>query len=130
MKAYWDSSALIEALYDQKLRCSLKRGKDGTRPHSLAEMFSTLTKGVNYRYSPQDAAKLIKGLAEDLDFVELSAKDALSAIESAGPQGIRGARIHDLMHAAAAEKYQAAVLFTLDTAGFSNLKTAVPAHAP
>lgn len=130
MKAYWDSSALIEALYDQKLRGSLKRGKDGTRPHSLAEVFSTLTKGINFRYSPAGAAKLIEGLAQDLDFVELSEEDALSAIRSAESQGVRGARIHDLMHAAAAEKYKASVLFTLDTAGFSGLKSPVPAQAP
>lgn len=130
MKAYWDSSALIEALYDQKLRLSLKRGKDGTRPHSLAELFSTLTKGINFRYSPEGAALLIEGLVRDLDFVELSAEDALSAIKSAGSQGVRGARIHYLMHAAAAKKYQATVLFTLDVAGFSTLKGSVPAQSP
>jgi predicted nucleic acid-binding protein len=130
MKAYWDSSALIEALYDQKLRSSLKRGKDGTRPHSLAEIFSTLTKGVNFRYSPEGAAILIQSLAQDLDFVELTADDALSTIKSASSKGVRGARIHDLMHAAAAKKYQATVIFTLDEAGFSTLKTSVPAKAP
>jgi hypothetical protein len=87
MKAYWDSSALIEALYDQKLRASLKPGKDGTRPHSLAEIFSTLTKGINFRYSPADAATLIEGLTQDLDFVELGEQDALAAIRSAEAQG-------------------------------------------
>jgi hypothetical protein len=45
------------------------------------------------------------------------------AISSASNQGVRGARIHDLMHAVAAEKYQAEVLFSLDEAGFSTLKT-------
>jgi len=130
MKAYWDSSALIEALYDPKLRASLKPGKDGTRPHSLAEIFSTLTKGINFRYSPADAATLIEGLALDLDFVELSERDALAAIRSAEAQGVRGARIHDLMHAATAKKYKATVLFTLDTSGFSTLKTSFPTQAP
>lgn len=130
MKAYWDSSALIEALYDQKLRAYLKPGKDGTRPHSLAEIFSTLTKGVNFRYSPADAALLISGLVKDLDFVELAADDALSAIKSAHAQGVRGARIHDLMHAEAAKKYRATVLITLDVAGFSTLKSPVPVQAP
>ena len=130
MKAYWDSSALIKALHDHKLRTSLKPGKDGTRPHSLAELFSTLTKGVSFHYSPSDAAAMIKSLSESLDFVELSADDAVSAIKSASSQGVRGARIHDLMHAAAAEKYRATVIFTLDKAGFSTLKSAVPAQAP
>jgi len=130
MKAYWDSSALIEALHDQKLRHSLRRGEDGTRPHSLAEIFSTLTKGINFRYSPKDAAILIKSLAEDLDFVELTAAETISAINAASSQGVRGARVHDLMHAVAAEKYKAAVIFTLDEAGFSTLKNSIPAKAP
>ena len=66
MKTYWDSSALIEALHDQKLRDRLKPGESASRPHSLVEVFSTLTKGVNYRYSPADAAKMIGDLAKDL----------------------------------------------------------------
>jgi predicted nucleic acid-binding protein len=130
MKAYWDSSALIKALHDPKLRTSLKPGKDGTRPHSLAEVFSTLTKGLNFHYPPADAAAMIENLAESLDFIELSADEAVLAIKSASSQGVRGARIHDLMHAAAARKYHATVIFTLDEAGFSTLKNPVPAQAP
>lgn len=130
MKTYWDSSALIKALHDQNLRTSLKRGKDGTRPHSLAELFSALTKGLNFHYSPSDAAAMIESLAESLDFVELNADEVISAVKSAKSQGVRGARIHDLMHAVAAQKYKAAVIFTLDEAGFSTLKNSVPAKAP
>ena len=52
MKTYWDSSALIEALHNPNLRSRIRRGENGTRPHSLTEVFSTLTKGVNFRYSP------------------------------------------------------------------------------
>ena len=130
MKIYWDSSALVEALYDTNLRRSMKRGQDGTRPHALAELFSTLTKGVKFRYSPNDAAALIENLSQNLDFVELSADDALSAVKDAGKQGVRGARIHDLMHAVAAEKYRADTLMTVDLAGFSTLKISVPVKAP
>jgi len=130
MKAYWDSSALIKALHDQQLRLGLRRGKDGTRPHSLAEIFTTLTKGINFHYSASDAAEIIASLAKNLDFVELSAEDALTAVKSASAQGVRGARIHDLMHAVAAQKYMATVLYTLDEAGFSTLKSSVPAKAP
>ena len=130
MKAYWDSSALIKALHDQQLRLGLRRGKDGTRPHSLAEIFTTLTKGINFHYSASDAAEIIASLAENLDFVELSAEDALTAVKSASAQGVRGARIHDLMHAVAAQKYMATVLYTLDEAGFSTLKSSVPEKAP
>ena len=81
MRTYWDSSALIEALHDPKLRSRIRRGENGTRPHSLAEVFSTLTKGVNFRYPPADAANMAGDLAKDLDFVELSAADAVSALK-------------------------------------------------
>ena len=72
MKTYWDTSALIEALHAPRLRSRIRRGENGTRPHSLAEVFSTLTKGVNFRYPPADAANMAADLAKDLDFVELS----------------------------------------------------------
>lgn len=130
MKVYWDSSALIKALHDHALRTSLKRGKDATRPHSLSEIFSTLTKGLNFHYSPSDAATMIESLARNLDFVELNAAEVVSIIKSANSQGVRGARIHDFMHAAAAQKLQAAVLFTLDQAGFSTLKIGIPVQTP
>jgi predicted nucleic acid-binding protein len=85
---------------------------------------------VSFHYSSKDAAEIVKSLADSLDFVELNAQDAVSAINGASSQGVRGARIHDLMHAVAAQKYQATVIFTLDEAGFSTLKTSIPTKAP
>ena len=130
MKIYWDSSALLEALHDKKLRERLTRGTDGTRIHSLAEIFSTLTKGVNFRYSPDDAAKMITDLAEDLDFIELTTADTLLAIKKAKSLGVRGGRIHDLMHLIAAQKYLAEVLMTLDEAGFGGFDSEIKIQTP
>jgi predicted nucleic acid-binding protein len=121
MKTYWDSSALIELLHDSTGRLKLSAKTDATRTHTLAEVFSTLTKGVNYRYSPQDAARMVEHLAEDLDLLELSRAEALSVIKQASRMGVRGARIHDSMHAAAARSYGADILMTLDLPGFSGL---------
>jgi predicted nucleic acid-binding protein len=130
VKTYWDSSALILALHDADVRARFESGAGATRLHALTEIFSTLTKGVNFRYSPADAAKLVRDLARDLEFVELSEADTLAAVESAGGHGVRGARIHDLMHAMAAAKAKCAVLFTLDQAGFSGLKTGLKIEEP
>jgi predicted nucleic acid-binding protein len=130
VKIYWDSSALIEALHVERLRGRLRRGSDASRPHSLAEVFSTLTKGVNFRYLPEDAAKMVADLARDLDFVELSAGEVVSAIEEAQALGVRGARIHDLMHATAARKHGAEVLMTLDTGGFTGLAAGIRISSP
>lgn len=130
MKTYWDSSALVEALHDPILYGRIKPGENVTRAHSLAEVFSTLTKGKNFRYAPADAATIIADLKADLQFVELTADETLSAIEDASDQGVRGARIHDLMHAVAAEKSGASELITLDEAGFSSLKIKVKVTEP
>ena len=130
MKAYWDSSALVLALHDAAVRSQIKPGSSVTRPHALAEVFSTLTKGVNFRYSPKDAANMLKDLADELEFTELSAADALTAIQSASDNGVRGARIHDLMHAVAAIKSKAAVLLTLDESGFNSLKLDLKIQTP
>jgi hypothetical protein len=130
MKTYWDSSALLEALHDQTLRQRILPAENATRPHALTEIFSTLTKGVSYRYPPDDAAKMCKDLLPKLTFVELTAGEMMEAIDNAGSQGVRGARIHDLMHAWAAKKWQADVLLTLDKSGFSTLKVPVKIEEP
>jgi predicted nucleic acid-binding protein len=130
VKTYWDSSALIEALHDPKIRARLAPGASGTRSHSLAEVFSTLTKGINFRYSPQDAANMVADLARDLSFFELNSADTLAAIKGASAQGVRGARIHDLMHARAALLWGADELITLDDAGFATLKVKLKISAP
>src|ERR1043166_2840119 len=71
MKTYWDSSALVEALHDTAMRARIKKPDHATRPHALPEVFSTLPKGVNYRYPPADAANMLGDLVKDLEFVEL-----------------------------------------------------------
>jgi predicted nucleic acid-binding protein len=130
MKTYWDSSALIQALHDPNIRSQIKHFDQATRPHSLAEVFSTLTKGVNFRYSPADAANMIGDLKADLLFVELGPEETMSAIQQASGQGVRGARIHDLMHATAAKKWGADELLTLDDAGFATLKVGIKISTP
>jgi predicted nucleic acid-binding protein len=127
---YWDSSALIELLHAPTLRANLFAATDATRLHTLAELFSTLTKGVNFRYSADDAAKMIDNLAGDLAFIELSKSEILTSIKEARRLAVRGARIHDLMHAAAARKCGATVLMTLDLAGFTGLANGLRIKSP
>jgi predicted nucleic acid-binding protein len=98
--------------------------------HALSELFSTLTKGVNFRYSAEDAAKMIDDLARDLGFVDLSKSEMLDAIKEARALAVRGARIHDLMHATAARKCGATVLMTLDMAGFTGLAKGLTIKSP
>lgn len=130
MIAYWDSSALVDALHSSQLRDRIKPESAVTRPHALAEVFSTLTKGMNFRYPAEDAAKMLQDLKGDISFVELTADETQDAINQASERGVRGARIHDLMHAAAAIKSGADVLLTLDKSGFGDLDVSVEIQTP
>ena len=45
MKRYWDSSALLDVLENDRIEALANETDQWTRPHSLAEMYSTLTGG-------------------------------------------------------------------------------------
>jgi predicted nucleic acid-binding protein len=122
MKAYWDSSALIEACQSMVLRARLHRDGGFTRTHSLAEMFSTLTGGnLAFRLDADAAAQTIASLARELAFHNLSAEEVLTALKAARKRGVRGGRVHDYLHALAAEKSGAKKLLTLDKNDFNDL---------
>ena len=124
MKGYWDSSAVIEACNNPALRVRLHRERGFTRTHTLAEVFSTLTGGnLAFRLGADEAAKTVANLASDLDFQDLSATDVLKALKEGRKKGVRGGRIHDYLHAVAAEKSGARKFLTLDRNDFNDLTT-------
>jgi predicted nucleic acid-binding protein len=124
MKDYWDSSAVIEACNSATLRVRLHPERGFTRTHTLAEVFSTLTGGnLAFRLGAEEAAKTVANLASDLDFQDLAATDVLKALKEARKKGVRGGRIHDYLHAVAAEKSGARKLLTLDKNDFNDLTT-------
>ena len=108
MKAYWDSSARVEACADPALRGRLRAEGGVTRTHALAETFSALTAGnLAVRLDADGAARMVGNLAQDLDFVDLTSKEVLDALKQTRKRGVRGGRIHDFLHAVAAEKAKA-----------------------
>jgi len=122
MKDYWDSSAVIEACNSPVLRDRLHRDRGWTRTHTLAEVFSTLTGGrLALRLEADEAARTVAGLAADLDFHDLSAADVLKALKEARRKGVRGGRVHDYLHAVAAQKAGARRFLTLDRNDFNDL---------
>jgi predicted nucleic acid-binding protein len=122
MRPYWDSSALIEACQSLVLRARLHREGGFTRTHTLAEAFSTLAGGnLRFRLDADEAAQIIASLASELAFHDLSAADVLTALRSARIKGVRGGRVHDYLHALAAEKSGAKKLLTLDKNDFKDL---------
>lgn len=122
MKAYWDSSALVEAVQNLRVRKALRKVSGFTRPHALAEVFSTLTGGrLGYRCQPDDAAKIGRELASDLKFVELDEQETLHALATSRKHGVRGGQIHDYLHAIAARKAGALTIYTFNTGDFRSL---------
>ncbi len=122
MKAYWDSSAVIEACNNPSLRDRLHNERGLTRTHTLAEVFSTLTGGnLSIRLDADAAAQIVSNLANDFDFYELTATEVLAAMKQARKKGVRGGRIHDYLHAVAAQKSGAKKLLTLDKHDFADL---------
>jgi len=126
MKAYWDSSALVEATADLTLRTRLRSERGITRTHALAEVFSALTGGnLAIRLEADAAARTVDNLAGDIDFVDLTPEEVRQALKQAKRRGVRGGRVHDFMHAVAAEKSGAKQFLTLDEHDFEHLLDSV-----
>lgn len=131
MKRYWDTSALIEVLNNGELEKLSREPGQFTRSHSLAEMFSTLTGGkLGFKLAPDVATEAILGVTSGMDFVDLDSKEVFSALNRAQKHGIRGAGIHDWLHAVAAEKGKAEVLLTYNIKHFEPYGLGFDVKAP
>jgi len=131
MKAYWDSSALVEAAQNPAVRRALRKAGGITRPHALAEIFSTLTAGrLGYRCEAEDATRIAQDLAADLEFVELDANETLQALSACREHGVRGGLVHDFLHAQAAAKARAPRIFTLNESDFRHLRLTLEIGRP
>jgi len=121
MKAYWDSSALVETTIDSALRARLSKEKGITRTHALAETFSALTGNPKMRFDADYAAQAVEQLCADLEFTDLSSAEVIAALKKAKKKGVRGGHVHDLLHAAAADKAGVTELLTIDLTDFTGL---------
>ena len=121
MKTYWDSSALVESVWEPSLQARLRRERGVTRSHALAEVFSALTGNPQNRVATEIAAELLEQLAGSLDFTDLTADEMLAALKSARKLGVRGGRVHDFFHVVAAKKSGAKKILTLDKNDFAGL---------
>lgn len=123
MKRYWDASALVDALHETRAEQKALEPDQWTRSHALAETFSTLTSGrLGFQYLRDDAAALIREITAGMNFVELDATETLKALEAAQTRGVRGGRVHDWIHARAAQKANVAELVTDNFADFAGLE--------
>ena len=121
MKAFFDTSVLVPVFYGDHVhhKASLDRfiqfdksiGCCGA--HSLAEVFSTLTRMPGkHRISGEQAMLFIRSIRERLSIVALNANEYGDALEASAAQGILGGGIYDAMLAHCALKAEAKAIYT------------------
>lgn len=93
--------------------------------HTLAELYSALTRIPQTNITPTLAQDLIRDNLQTFKFVALSAEDYTAAIELMVQHQLPGGGIFDALIAQAALKSQADVLFTLNPKHFSRLGSAI-----
>jgi len=121
-----NSSALVLATSDLGLRRRLHKDRGFTRSHALADVFSALPGGnLAIRREADAAAQIVEALAKDLDFTDLEPQEPLTALKQARNRGVRGGRVHDYLHAVAAEKAKARHLLVADQHDFNSLTDSV-----
>lgn len=135
MKTYWDTSGLINAAINGTVLARLNTGEHTTRTHTLAEFFGILTgRGIRWERAGQSyelkltgeqAAQWLHTNTAVFKFHDLSPADVLAALSQAQARNVAGARVHDYLHAAAAQKSGAAELLTRNASDFAGLTGAV-----
>jgi predicted nucleic acid-binding protein len=121
VKAFFDTSVLVPVFYADHVhhRASLLRFIQFDRStgccgaHSLAEVFSTLTRMPGkHRVSGEQAMLFIGNIREQLSLVALDGDDYARALGDAATLGIVGGNIYDALLAHCALKAQAETIYS------------------
>jgi predicted nucleic acid-binding protein len=135
MKTLFDTSVLVAAILSGHSRHSvclpllqqaqLKQTQGLISTHTLAEMYSTLTRIPKTNITPTLARDLICDNLQNFERVLLTAEDYDTAIDLMVQHQLPGGGIFDALIAQAALKAQADVLLTLNPKHFIRLGTAI-----
>jgi hypothetical protein len=135
MSAYWDSSALLNAIVSEEVAKKIAQG-DIARSHGFCEVFSLLTgRGIPTRsgrmvMTNADAARVIEKLASKLTLRDLTWPETFAALRDAKRLGVQGGRIHDLMHARSAVLAGAEKILTRNVSDFEGLAGSLAVEVP
>jgi predicted nucleic acid-binding protein len=128
MKGFFDTSVLVPVFYGDHVhhQASLQlfiqfdklTGCCGA--HSLAEVFSTLTRMPGkHRISGEQAMLFIADIRERLSLIALDANEYAKALEASAARGIVGGGIYDAMLAHCAIKAQAETIYSWNSRHYS-----------
>jgi predicted nucleic acid-binding protein len=121
MKAFFDTSVLVPVFYGDHVhhqaslaafvRCDKSNGCCGA--HSLAEVFSTLTRMPGrHRISGAQAMLFVGDICERLSLVDLDGDECRRALQVSADQGMVGGAVYDALLAHCAIKAQAEIIYT------------------
>lgn len=131
MKAFLDTTVLVAAFiadhmhHDDSLNIFLKYGKRQTScaAHSLAELYSTLTRMPGkHRVSAENAMLFLGEVRDHLTLVALDEVDYYRAIEHASARGVVGGTIYDALVANCARKIKAETIYTWNLRHFQQME--------
>jgi predicted nucleic acid-binding protein len=135
MKYLFDTSVLVSAMMSghssynvclpllQKAQARQIVGFIST--HTLAELYSVLTRIPQTKITPDLAQELIRDNLQTFEFVSLGAEDYTAAIDLMVRNRIPGGGIFDALIAQAALKADVDVILTLNAKHFIRLGTAI-----
>jgi predicted nucleic acid-binding protein len=135
MKCLFDTSVFVAAILTGHTRhaaclpllqqAQAKQINGLATTHTLAELYSALTRIPQTRISPALAQELIRDNLQTFDLIPLSAEDYTAAISLMVQHQLPGGGIFDALIAQAAIKAQADALLTLNPNHFTRLGEAI-----
>ena len=134
MRAFFDSSVLVAVFLENHeyhersfgAFAEADKRRDGCAAHSLAEVYSTLTRlpGRN-RLSGEQAFLFLENIRERLALVTLVGDEYYAAIREAASAGVTGGTIYDVLIARCALKARAEALYTWNIRHFEQFGPAI-----
>src|ERR1700688_1757161 len=124
MKGFFDTSVLVPVFYGDHVHhqaslalfIQFDKSTGCCAAHSLAEVFSTLTRMPGkHRISGEQAMLFIGSVRERLSIVALDEDEYADALEASAARGIIGGGIYDALLAHCAIKAQAATIYSWNT---------------
>jgi predicted nucleic acid-binding protein len=137
VKAFFDTSVLIAALYEEHehhepsfdLFLQQEKSTACTAAHCLAEVYAVVTgmPGKN-RASPDEALLFLHDIRRHLSLVTLDASEYFTVLETAATAGIVGGPAYDAVIAHCALKANAQTIYTWNVKHFNRLGDAIAAR--
>jgi predicted nucleic acid-binding protein len=130
MKTFVDTTVLVASvLADQphhvpsrEIVLNLRRGQDSCAAHSLAELYSTLTRmPPPYRRTADEAMLVLADIRNRVTPVSLTPNEYVGAISEYSSRGVVGGALYNALIAQCARKARAEIIYTWNIRHFQQL---------